>query len=81
MWETDEDIYRESERGKDSGREGKREVERDRERNIKRESESLRFFIFIESFHFQARPKKKNEKEKTTWMVKWKKRKFEYTNS
>ena len=36
MWETDEDIYRESERGKDSGREGwregKREVEGGRER-------------------------------------------------
>ena len=66
MWETDEDIYRESERGKDSGREGKREVERDRERNIKRESESLRFFIFIESFYFQARqiatPKKRMKK-------------------
>ena len=76
MWDTDEDIYRESERGKDSGREGgkergrgregKREVERDRERNIKRESESLRFLIFIESFYFQARqiapPKKKEWK-------------------
>ena len=74
MWETDEDIYRESERGKDSGREGgkergrgregKREVERDRERNIKRESEFLRFFIFIEIFHFQARPKKRMKKIK-----------------
>ena len=43
--------------------------ERDRERNIERESESLRFFIFIESFYFQARqiapPKKKMKKIKT----------------
>ena len=57
---------------------------RDRERNIERESESLRFFIFIESFYFQARqiapPKKKNEKDKNTWMVTWKKKKLDYTN-
>ena len=42
--------------------------ERDRERNIERESESLRFFIFIESFYFQARqiapPKKRMKKIK-----------------